>query len=451
MIRGLVLFVLVAAAAAGAAWLADNPGRVSLLWQGYRIETTAALLMLAVAAVAVVAALLYRFWRALWRTPGAIAGAWRERTRRKGYQALSRGMVAVAAGDAVEARRQAARAENLLEDPPLTLLLSAQTAQLNGDEDAAAAFFRKMAANRDTEFLGVRGLLTQAVKRGDDGQALELARRAWRLQPTSTWVAEELFRLLGRDGKWSEADAVLDKARSAKLLDDGLAARRQRVARYQHALGLAPADAIKRLRKVHDADPGFVPAAVTLADLLIAGGKGRKAAGVIERTWSECPHPDLLAPYWRARSAEDALARLRAAEALAERSAGHVESRLAVAAQALEAGLWGEARRYLKQAEDVSRSALSARLCRLMAALEEADGGDAATVRQWLVRASTADPDPAWVCRDCGHTTATWTAVCGHCGGFDTQDWTVPPHAPALGAPVDAGSEAALLDARAEE
>ena len=48
--------------------------------------------------------------------------------RRRGYKALSQGMVAVAAGDAGEAARLARRADGLLNDPPLTLLLSAQAA-----------------------------------------------------------------------------------------------------------------------------------------------------------------------------------------------------------------------------------------------------------------------------------------------------------------------------------
>ena len=61
----------------------------------------------------------------------------RERRRRAGYRALTQGMVAVAAGDPQEARRFARSADALLADPPLTLLLSAQAAQLDGDETAA--------------------------------------------------------------------------------------------------------------------------------------------------------------------------------------------------------------------------------------------------------------------------------------------------------------------------
>lgn len=447
MIRGLILFAVVAAIAAGAAWLADHPGRVSLLWQGWRIETSAAVLMVAVALVAVAVALVYRFWLALRRSPRAVAEAWRERSRRKGYQALSKGMVAVAAGDAGEAARQERRASGLLEDPPLTLLLSAQTAQLNGDEDAASRFFRRMLDNKETEFLGVRGLMAQAMGRGDEAEALELARRAWRLQPKSAWVAEQLFGLLRRAGQWAEADAVLDGARRRKLLDGGIAERRQWVVRHQAALQATPDDAVKRARKVHDANPAFVPGALALARLLLAADKRSKAARVIERAWAAGPHPDLLVPYWQATRAEDALARMRAAEALAARNPDHVESHVAVATQAVGAGLWGEARRHVSVALDAQGARAEARLYRLMATIEEGENGDGATAREWLMRASLADPDPAWVCRDCGHAASTWSAACDHCGGFDTLAWSSPPHVPALAPQTGASGAPVLLEA----
>ena len=43
MVRVLVYLIVIAALAAGAVWLADRPGEVSILWQGYRIETSVAI------------------------------------------------------------------------------------------------------------------------------------------------------------------------------------------------------------------------------------------------------------------------------------------------------------------------------------------------------------------------------------------------------------------------
>ena len=44
------------------------------------------------------------------------------------------------------------------------------------------------------------------------------------------------------------------------------------------------------------------------------------------------------------------------------------------------------------------------------------------------MRASMADPEPAWVCESCGNWVAEWTALCGKCSEFDSFVWRAPPH-----------------------
>src|SRR5208337_2920792 len=122
-----------------------------------------------------------------------------------GYRALTQGMVAVAAGEPREAQRFARRADLLLADPPLTLLLSAQAAQLDGDDAAAKKFFSAMLDRAETEFLGLRGLINQALRSGDRGTALYLAERAMVLRPNTGWVVESLFDLEVRQVRWEAA------------------------------------------------------------------------------------------------------------------------------------------------------------------------------------------------------------------------------------------------------
>ena len=64
------------------------------------------------------------------------------------------------------------KADGLLNEPPLTMLLSAQAAQLNGDDGAATGYFEAMLERKETEFLGLRGLLNHALKRDDRVKAL---------------------------------------------------------------------------------------------------------------------------------------------------------------------------------------------------------------------------------------------------------------------------------------
>jgi HemY protein len=160
---------------------------------------------------------------------------------------------------------------------------------------------------------------------------------------------------------------------------------------------------------------------------------------VVERTWRLRPHPDLLAAYRAATAPADALQWLRSVQRLADLDGDDDESRLALARAALEARLWGEARTHL---EGLAGDRASARVCRLMAEIEESEHGDLARARDWLMRATLGAADPAWVCGDCGNVADDWSARCAKCGTFDGVAWQTPPHV--LEAPLVEAAAAAL-------
>lgn len=383
--RWLLFIVVLIGVAWVAGQLAGNPGTVTLEWLGYRVDSSVAILIVAVAVVAAVVALAYRLWWSILKAPRAWLLSRRSARRARGYEALSRGLVAVAAGDADAARRQARRAEALVNDRPLTLLLSAQTAQLEGDEKSATELFTAMVERHDTEFLGVRGLLTQAIKREDWDEALKLARRAHRLKPKSEWVAETLYDLQKRAGAWAEAEETLRDTEKKKLIS-GVDAKRERAELHlKLSTDTKGPDAVAWARKALKADPSFVKAAVRLAELLTEMGRHRRAAGVIEDMWSRNPDPDLAEAYFEARRVDDAKQKVLAAQRLARQSPKHLESRLLVATAALDASQWAVAR---AQLEPVASDDAPPRVCRLMAQLEEGEHGDIARSRMWLMRAT---------------------------------------------------------------
>lgn len=71
MIRSFFLFVLIAAAVLAAVTLAEYQGRVSVDWQGWRIDMSVGILLLLVALVVIVAVVISRFWGAIRRAPGS--------------------------------------------------------------------------------------------------------------------------------------------------------------------------------------------------------------------------------------------------------------------------------------------------------------------------------------------------------------------------------------------
>ena len=112
--------------------------------------------------------------RGILRSPEQVSLFFRHRRAMKGYLAISRGLIAIGAGDLRGARKSADEAARLSPGDPLALLLTAQSAQMAGDRGAAERAFRAMARRDDTKLLGLRGLYIEAQRR-DDAHAARLA------------------------------------------------------------------------------------------------------------------------------------------------------------------------------------------------------------------------------------------------------------------------------------
>jgi tetratricopeptide (TPR) repeat protein len=229
VIRIAVFLALIALAALGAAWFADRPGEIVLTWQGWRISTS--LMVAAVALLAAMAIAIF-FWFAIGyvlRSPRRVADYLEERKQLRGWRSLSRGLIAVGTGNVALAKRSAGEAQKLLAAEPLTLLLSAQAAQLSGDVDGAESNFRHMLEHADTKLLGLHGLFVEAQRRGDPVAALAFAEEAAHLDPALYWAGEAVLEFRCRAGDWTGALEALQRQIDAKAISKPAGKRRRAV------------------------------------------------------------------------------------------------------------------------------------------------------------------------------------------------------------------------------
>jgi len=113
MVRLLIFLAALALAALGLTWLANNPGVVDLTWRGEEYEVSLMFALAAVLALAVVLAIVWGVLRFVFRVPSLVSIGAQARRRERGFQALSRGMIAVGAGDARAAAKYALDASRL--------------------------------------------------------------------------------------------------------------------------------------------------------------------------------------------------------------------------------------------------------------------------------------------------------------------------------------------------
>ena len=424
----LILFIVIAICVAlTAVWFANHPGLVILEWQGRRVEMTVGIFLVILLVLAAAAVLLVELLRLLFSAPGR----WRRRNQRnrelRGYRELSRGLVAAAAGDVRALKLHSRQAERLIGHEPAVQLLSAQSAQLDGDEEHALLTYRRMLARPETEFLGLRSLLGEAIKAGDREEALALARRAYRENPEAPWTASTLFDLLTKQALWVEALEVVNTLQNNKTITVATARRRRAVLQYlvgrdkraDRSLDAA-IDAARRSARLM---PTFTPAQVLRAAALFETNQPGRARRVIERAWEVRPHPELAQAYANLVPEETAAERLRRFERLARRHPTHIETRITMANLALTAGQVETARDNLSP---VLAHEPTARACRLMSDIEKAAGASEDTVEGWLAQAINARQDLAWVCEDTGDVLQAWQPF-GTSGRFDVVRWTTPP------------------------
>jgi len=421
MIRVALYLILVGVIAYGAASLVDRPGEVVITWLGWRVETSLMVLGAAILAVMVALGLLWSLLRLVLRSPFLLRTLLRNRRGARAYAAISRGLVAVGAGDAGVAHKSMLEANRIAPAEPLALLLSAQSAQLAGDRAAADRAFRAMASRTETKALGLHGLFVEAQRRDDLVSARAYAEEAVRTAPSLGWASRAVLESRCRDGDWAGALALLERNRRA--LDRESYRRQRAVLLTARALAAEETDRDNAKAFALEAAklaPTLVPAAVLAGRLLAEGGDPRKATRIVEKAWRANPHPQLAQAYADVRLGDAARDRLKRIEALAKKAPGHVEGELAVARAAIDAQEFAKARAALAP----YLVAPSKRVALLMATLERAERNDEGRAREWLARAFNAAPDPAWTAD--GYVSDRWLPVSPMSGRLDAFEWRVP-------------------------
>lgn len=435
MLRIVLFLVLIALAAAGAAWVADQPGDLVLTAGGFRASTTLPRFVFLLGLFAAAVVLVWSILTMIWRTPGRLRRRSREKRHARGRHAITHGLLAIGHGDTALARRHADTARRLAANDPLALLLHAQSAQLEGNRDEAQRVFRAMAEREDTRLLGLRGLFIEAQRADDAVGAVMIAEEAINASPSSTWASHAVLGFRCARGDWSGALAILDSNLSAGLIDKAAYRRQRGVLLTARALELESMDRDVARESVMEAvklAPTLVPAAVLAAKFESEAHQVRRAMKLVEAAWLANPHPDLADAYAHVKLGDSARQRLQRVETLAAKTSdktsdktpadrpGHVEGQLAIARAAIDASEFVRAREALAPyVNDPTQ-----RVALLMAEIERSEHGDSGRARAWTLRAVRARHDPAWTAD--GYVSDRWRPVSPVTGRLDAFQWQTP-------------------------
>ena len=391
-----ILIVALAAALVSVQIITNDAGSVHFEWSGWEADNTAWFALVALVAIVALSLPLLRLIMFLMDAPSRIGKASERARTRRGQEALALGLIAAEAGEFEEARRHADKAEDLIDEPRLALLLQARAAEVAGDTATAERAYSGMLQSEDTEVLGRKGLMAAALKRGDRTAARAHAEAALKASKTAVWPFQYAFDLAVQAGDWETALDTLEVGEKRKQLEDKVARRRRAVLMSAQAAKLERdrrADRAADLaQKAFRVAPAFAPAGALAARLLVGEGKAERAAIILEEAWENGPHPALAHAYRDIVPGETREARSERLRMFAEKRRDHRESRIVLAELAMERGDWGGAQAAL---EDAYRENPSSRICILFAQVARGRGDENAA-RTWLAQAAAAPREADW-------------------------------------------------------
>lgn len=428
----IVLFVvLVTAAAFGASYIIEAGGEVRVAVGTMEFSLTPLAGMIAIILILLfgwivfrLAGLLVAIFRFFNGDETAVSRYFNRNRERRGFEALADGLTALASGEGRVAMAKASRAEKYLGRPDLTLLISAQAAEMTGETARAQEYYKKLLADDRTRFVGIQGLLKQKLAEGDTETALKLAEKAFALKPRQDKTMDVLFSLQSGKSDWKGARETLAAKLKAKSLPRDVHKRRDAV--------LAVADARERIEKgdieggakaafeANRLSPDLVPAAVLAAEMHVLNNAPKAAVKALSKAWSAGPHPDLAAAFAEIVPDETPEARFQRFHQLLKLKSESTESRLLAAELSLVAEDFPQARKVMG---DLAETEPTIRSLTIMAAIERGEGAPDNVVRGWLTKALGASRGPQWICTSCNHVHGDWVPVCENCAGFDTLAW----------------------------
>ncbi len=439
MLRSLIkiiLFVAVVAALAwGAGFLLESEGGVQVTVMGTEYSfgplqsvIAVALLVVAVWVLFKVLSLLLATWKFLNGDETALSRYFDRNRERKGFEALSEGLMALASGEGRVALAKAQKADKYLDKPALTNLLTAQAAELAGDRRKAEETYRKLVEDEQTRFVGVRGIMKQKLADGDTDTALKLAEKAFALKPKHMETGDVLLQLQAEKEDWKGARETLNAKLKHGQLPRDVHKRRDAVLALSEAKDIiGEGNSIEAREAAIEANrlsPDLVPAAVMAAHGYIDQDKPRYAARVLQKAWGVTPHPDLAAAFAAIAPDEKPNERIKRFRALTKQLPDHAETKMLLAELHIANEDFPEARRALG---DLVETDPTARSVTLMAAIERGEGGSDTVVKGWLARALTVPRGPQWICDNCQNIHSEWQPVCDNCRSIDTLTWRTPP------------------------
>ncbi len=405
------------------AWLISLPGTLTIDVGGYRMQPGLGASIFALIALIIISIAIWAIIRRIIETPKKLAKLNAQRRKNIGTQALSDGFIALQAGDNINALKLAKEAKSRLEKNGAAKLLEAKANLALGDLGQAAEHYKALISDEKTAQAALNGLFEQAKIQKRDDVAITFAKKAFSIEPKSTWAKTAVFDDLTKNENFEDALKLITLKKFPNKLE------RDKIQRKRTILNTAiaqkneetnPDKAFLHANAALKLSPNFVPAALIAAHILINKNQIRKSSSLLKRVFNATKHPHIGTLYINAQSGAAAIEKLKRAKELLSEKPKEQTAAILLAQSAANAYEWTYAKDIL--ADFIDNNPTQA-ICVLMAKIEEGLN-ETGKSRNWLSRAITAPRDATWVANSI-HSDE-WEPISPLNGKLDAFKWQIP-------------------------
>lgn len=356
MIRLVIAFIVLLAAVFLGIQLNYDPGYVLIAINHWTIETTLWLALFSVLLVFLVAHGLIQLINKLVRTPEAIAQWHNRNLAQKAQETTRKGLIEYSEGYWLKAKNHLIQALPNTDTPLLNYLTAARAAQKMGDSTLRDQYLREAQQSMPEAKIAVE--LTQAqlqLANHQWEQALATLRHLQDLAPRHPYVLKLLMNLYEEVRDWNQLIALLPSLKKNNVINDVEFDRLQQrtyLQAMQDLVKLKQAESInnffQKLPKNLKNNPEIV---AEYAGFLCDESDFTKAETQLRTCLQKELDPQLLHLYGLLPGSEK---QLNFIESLLKKNPHSAPLYLCAAKQCLAIQLWGKAKNYLEQANEIN-------------------------------------------------------------------------------------------------
>ena len=407
MIKVFKLFLILLFTSFIVVWLSENPGKVEIFWENYFFETNLlGLVFIFFFLASTIFIALYTF-TSIKNIPKNFRIKRNSRYLKLANNSLDNIASSLLIGDSSNLEKNSRMLKKYLKNDFFTAFMLFNSSLIKNDYNESLKYLRVLESIPKAKYVAERGKIVLFLKNNNQREAKGALLNLCKKYPQDIWLHEKLSRIYAFEKNWKLAhDTII----SLKKIPDQL---KMNLANLKILIGGEALDAYKLSNRSVQVVNETIKFYIDREDF-------KKAAGVLDKTWSKLLCLDIIKTFmkYKAKGDKEALKRYRLVVKTLKKYVNEKsnETKLSLAFASFEAKIWGEAQKYLEQ---IKKNERDHRVIMLFKKIFEQTkdqkslGDDEITV-----------PEPKWKCSSCNFEKKEWQITCENCSAFGQIIWS---------------------------